>query len=144
MLGRAKEVASEGERVVRGYWHQGSYQRPPTWGRLSGSPSVRGRTHVTTRRVTCDDVQGALLKVVIVAVNGCGDWDARVLGARRRGPPRSGVSRLSLGALGVVFGDIGTSPLYALKTVFSVDGGAVQATPAISSVSSRWSSGRLP
>ena len=35
---------------------------------------------------------------------------------------------LGLGALGVVFGDIGTSPLYALQTVFSIDGGAVKAT----------------
>ncbi|WP_330474586.1 potassium transporter Kup [Terrabacter sp. C0L_2] len=34
---------------------------------------------------------------------------------------RRGVAGLALGALGVVFGDIGTSPLYALQTVFSVD-----------------------
>ncbi len=33
-----------------------------------------------------------------------------------------------LGALGVVFGDIGTSPLYALQTVFSIDDGAVKPT----------------
>jgi len=33
---------------------------------------------------------------------------------------------LTLAALGVVFGDIGTSPLYALHAVFSVDGGAVK------------------
>jgi KUP system potassium uptake protein len=33
----------------------------------------------------------------------------------------------ALAALGVVFGDIGTSPLYALKTVFLLDGGAVRA-----------------
>jgi KUP system potassium uptake protein len=32
---------------------------------------------------------------------------------------------LAVGALGVVFGDIGTSPLYALQTVFSIDNGAV-------------------
>jgi KUP system potassium uptake protein len=32
----------------------------------------------------------------------------------------------ALAALGVVFGDIGTSPLYALKTVFSIDHGAVE------------------
>ena len=37
---------------------------------------------------------------------------------------------LGLGALGVVFGDIGTSPLYALQTVFSIDGGVVRRTPA--------------
>jgi KUP system potassium uptake protein len=35
---------------------------------------------------------------------------------------------LTLGALGVVFGDIGTSPLYALQTVFSADNHAVKAT----------------
>ena len=29
------------------------------------------------------------------------------------------VATLTLGALGVVYGDIGTSPLYALKEVFS-------------------------
>jgi KUP system potassium uptake protein len=34
-----------------------------------------------------------------------------------------------LGALGVVFGDIGTSPLYAMRTVFSIDAGAVRPTP---------------
>ena len=35
-----------------------------------------------------------------------------------------------LAALGVVFGDIGTSPLYALQTVFSIDNGAVRPTLA--------------
>ncbi len=37
------------------------------------------------------------------------------------------VATLTLGALGVVYGDIGTSPLYALKEVFS--GGHVATTP---------------
>jgi KUP system potassium uptake protein len=32
-------------------------------------------------------------------------------------------------ALGVVYGDIGTSPLYAMQTVFSIDHGAVRPTP---------------
>jgi KUP system potassium uptake protein len=36
---------------------------------------------------------------------------------------------MAVGALGVVFGDIGTSPLYALQTVFSIDHGAVRPTP---------------
>src|SRR3954447_24467389 len=36
---------------------------------------------------------------------------------------------LLLAALGIVFGDIGTSPLYALQTVFSIDNGAVHPTP---------------
>ncbi|SDG87849.1 potassium transporter Kup [Pseudonocardia oroxyli] len=35
---------------------------------------------------------------------------------------------LVLGALGIVFGDIGTSPLYAVQTVFSIDDGAVKPT----------------
>jgi KUP system potassium uptake protein len=35
-----------------------------------------------------------------------------------------------LAALGIVFGDIGTSPLYALQTVFSIDNGAVRPTQA--------------
>ena len=38
---------------------------------------------------------------------------------------RTGAAALMLGALGVVFGDIGTSPLYAMQTVFTSDGGQV-------------------
>ncbi len=34
----------------------------------------------------------------------------------------AGMAALSVGALGVVFGDIGTSPLYAMRTVFEVGG----------------------
>ena len=37
----------------------------------------------------------------------------------RRTSRRSGVAALTLGALGVVFGDIGTSPLYTMKEVFA-------------------------
>ena len=40
----------------------------------------------------------------------------------------AGSTGLLLAALGVVFGDIGTSPLYALQTVFSIDNGAVKPT----------------
>jgi len=47
----------------------------------------------------------------------------------RPGRGRTGLGALALGALGVVFGDIGTSPLYALQTVFTADNNAVQATP---------------
>jgi KUP system potassium uptake protein len=42
-------------------------------------------------------------------------------------PSRSALAGLTLGALGVVYGDIGTSPLYALKEVFH--GGHVGTTP---------------
>ncbi|MBT2501259.1 potassium transporter Kup [Curtobacterium sp. ISL-83] len=41
--------------------------------------------------------------------------------------PTRGVTVLALAALGVVFGDIGTSPLYALRTVFTIDNGLVKA-----------------
>ena len=34
---------------------------------------------------------------------------------------RPGVTAMGLAALGVVFGDIGTSPLYTLKTVLDTD-----------------------
>jgi KUP system potassium uptake protein len=49
--------------------------------------------------------------------------------ARRGAAARGGIAALTLGALGVVFGDIGTSPLYALHTVFTVDNHAVHPTP---------------
>ncbi|HNC05877.1 MAG TPA: KUP/HAK/KT family potassium transporter, partial [Solirubrobacterales bacterium] len=38
----------------------------------------------------------------------------------------AGAAALTLGALGVVFGDIGTSPLYAFQTVFQADHHAVK------------------
>jgi len=47
------------------------------------------------------------------------------LGEPRR-TRQAGIAAMTLGALGVVFGDIGTSPLYALHTVFSVDDRAVR------------------
>ncbi|WP_268871463.1 KUP/HAK/KT family potassium transporter [Rhizobium mesoamericanum] len=43
----------------------------------------------------------------------------------------SSVPALSMAALGVVFGDIGTSPLYTLKTVLEVTGGAQPKPEAI-------------
>ena len=49
-------------------------------------------------------------------------------------PPASNrlkTAALSLAALGVVFGDIGTSPLYTLKTVLDVMGGAHSEPAAI-------------
>jgi KUP system potassium uptake protein len=57
---------------------------------------------------------------------------ARTLGGGRDHPSAlgPGAAGLALGALGVVFGDIGTSPLYAMQTVFSIDGNAVSASPA--------------
>ena len=53
--------------------------------------------------------------------------------AQRSEPPRrkhqtAGMAALTVGALGVVFGDIGTSPLYALQTVFAADHHVVHPT----------------
>jgi KUP system potassium uptake protein len=46
------------------------------------------------------------------------------------GRSRAALAALTLGALGVVFGDIGTSPLYALQAVFAADGHIVPVTEA--------------
>ena len=48
---------------------------------------------------------------------------------------------LTLAALGVVYGDIGTSPLYAVKETFNPDHG-IPLTGATSSAACRRSSGR--
>jgi len=45
------------------------------------------------------------------------------------GPGHSTKAVLTLGALGVVFGDIGTSPLYSLQTAFSIEHNSVKPTP---------------
>ena len=43
-------------------------------------------------------------------------------------PPRGPLASMALAALGVVYGDIGTSPLYTFKTAIAWAGG--EATPA--------------
>src|SRR5690625_590000 len=48
-------------------------------------------------------------------------------GSRRRREREIADVSLSIGAFGVVFGDIGTSPLYTLKTAFMLNGGAMSA-----------------
>ena len=47
-----------------------------------------------------------------------------------QGHAKKGMAALIVGALGVVFGDIGTSPLYAVQSVFHTDGGAVKPNEA--------------
>ena len=51
--------------------------------------------------------------------------------AERHGPSKTGMAALTLGALGVVFGDIGTSPLYSLQTLFAADHHAVHPTRSV-------------
>ncbi len=51
-------------------------------------------------------------------------------------PVSNGVAAMALSALGIVFGDIGTSPLYTYKTVLGVSGeGAVDRLVALGSLS---------
>ena len=47
-----------------------------------------------------------------------------IVGDRRAYTPRGSLGALALGALGVVYGDIGTSPLYTMKTALEWGGGA--------------------
>ena len=47
---------------------------------------------------------------------------------RRRRAAKGGIAALMVGALGVVFGDIGTSPLYAVQAVFATHGHNVHTT----------------
>lgn len=59
------------------------------------------------------------------------------------GAHNAGMAALTMGALGVVFGDIGTSPLYALRETFEghdLDVNTATVYGACSLVSGRWSS----
>ena len=56
--------------------------------------------------------------------------------------PRSGLFALAIGAVGVVFGDIGTSPLYAMKESFGASPRAARSRTTTWSASCRSCSGR--
>src|SRR6201997_4185853 len=49
--------------------------------------------------------------------------------AAETGPQHGTLATMAIGALGVVYGDIGTSPLYTFKTAIEWAGG--EATPAV-------------
>jgi KUP system potassium uptake protein len=53
----------------------------------------------------------------------------------RSGAPRGSLAALALGALGVVYGDIGTSPLYTMKTVLQWEGGSAAPEVALGALS---------
>ena len=53
-----------------------------------------------------------------------------MMGSARGVTPEDRTRRLVIAALGVVFGDIGTSPLYAIRECFSQGGGALEVAPA--------------
>lgn len=62
------------------------------------------------------------------AVPGLSAGDDGGVGSRPKAANRLSPG-LMLGALGVVYGDIGTSPLYCMQAVFAVDNGLVAPTP---------------
>ncbi len=47
------------------------------------------------------------------------DGDLASADGDRHGPGKDGLAKLALGAVGIVFGDIGTSPIYALRETFA-------------------------
>jgi KUP system potassium uptake protein len=58
----------------------------------------------------------------LAPVGGPGSAPPGGLGGGKGAAGKAGVAALTLGALGVVFGDIGTSPLYAMNSIFAVHG----------------------
>ena len=57
------------------------------------------------------------------------------VGNQARQPPKGSLPVLGLTALGIVFGDIGTSPLYTLNTVLAVAGNQPEAAVTLGSLS---------
>ena len=53
----------------------------------------------------------------------------RNISGRDRTAPRGSFAELSIGALGIVYGDIGTSPLYAMDQLFFGRAGAGNRRP---------------
>src|SRR5271170_6461493 len=60
---------------------------------------------------------------------------SRADASRESGSPAPALGAMSLAALGIVFGDIGTSPLYTLKTVLDLTGAHPRAATILGSVS---------
>ena len=91
-----------------------------------GSSDAGGGTAATADTDLTADTQPATEQAAAeTAADPGGDDDQPEPAGRGRGA----AAALVLGALGVVFGDIGTSPLYAIQTVFALDDGAVRPTP---------------
>src|SRR3954452_2963215 len=82
-------------------------------------------TSGTSRRRSCLTAGGTLVSGPTTAPGATAPAPDPAPPAQRHGRSAGG---LLLAALGIVFGDIGTSSLYALQTVFSIDDGAVRPT----------------
>jgi KUP system potassium uptake protein len=99
---------------------------PGTQSRPTDGLARRGFEHGDTAaevNLSADPTDSQASEVAPRAGNaGAPDVPALQSGTVRRGAGPAGVGALTLGALGVVFGDIGTSPLYAMQTVFVTEG----------------------
>ena len=80
-----------------------------TGGRRGRKPSRRRPLWAAFRPMAPDDTRPSPLSAVTPASGT----------ARRPSPAKAAAAALVVGALGVVFGDIGTSPLYALRETFT-------------------------
>jgi KUP system potassium uptake protein len=60
---------------------------------------------------------------------------AKISAESRNSVSAIGAAGLSLASLGVVFGDIGTSPLYTLKTVLNITGANPDASATLGALS---------
>ena len=60
---------------------------------------------------------------------------ANITAAPEQAPPRGDLAPMALAALGVVYGDIGTSPLYTFKTAIAWAGGEATPTAALGMLS---------
>jgi KUP system potassium uptake protein len=98
-------------------------------GRLAGSSGSGVTSGGSTERVAAPADPEAADPEAAEAEGDGGQGDDTSTATERHGGHQSVVA-VGLAALGVVFGDIGTSPLYALKTVFTIDGGIVKPTQA--------------
>ena len=58
-----------------------------------------------------------------------------ITGAAEQAPRRSGLASMALAALGVVYGDIGTSPLYTFKTAIEWAGSEASPSAALGMLS---------
>ena len=114
----ASHAACGGARARRPIRVMGLAQRPHC-------PRRRGGRHLLRRASAHDNV--GRVPAAAVPVSGRTEPEPSPTRSALAG---SGMAALALGALGVVYGDIGTSPLYAVQAVFTADNHAVHATQA--------------
>ncbi|HZE06450.1 MAG TPA: KUP/HAK/KT family potassium transporter [Solirubrobacteraceae bacterium] len=123
----------------------GRSSRPPE----SGAPGVKMKDEQTraggTRTAQAPSPRPAVKRNFNEAAHKLGHWPVRPAPVKEVGPSETiraaadeerdvvahaGRAVLALGALGIVYGDIGTSPLYTMQVIFSQHADAAHPTPA--------------